>query len=164
MFRPETCSHDMHESAPAVVNLHLDARLGRPYSAATVLVYLNDIEFGGGTVFPCIGADADCKAAFEKTFEQGLDFIDSAPKAERGLREQGLLAAADTLARCGDVPGFVTKPRRGSAIAFWTINPHGPLSEPWSAWTREPLAWHGGVRVFPGGAGKWVLQKFKDSL
>ena len=27
---------------------------------------------------------------------------------------------------------------------------------------REPLAWHGGVRVLPGGNGKWILQKFKE--
>ena len=30
-------------AAPSVLNLHIDARLGRPYTACTLLVYLNDV-------------------------------------------------------------------------------------------------------------------------
>merc|ERR1712176_1496359 len=66
VFRPETADAELHTNSPAVVNVHLDARLGRPYSAATVLVYLNSIEpdLGGGTVFPCVGQNAEVKDAF----------------------------------------------------------------------------------------------------
>ena len=32
----------------------------------------------------------------------------------------------------------------------------------WSRWRRDPLAWHGGLRVREGGIGKWILQKFKE--
>ena len=56
----------------------------------------------------------------------------------------------------------MTTATRGSAVVFYTLNPLGPAEAPWSSWEREPLAWHGGVRVAHGGVGKWILQKFVE--
>ena len=42
------------------------------------------------------------------------------------------------------------------------LDDHEAASPTWETWEREPLAWHGGVRVLPGGNGKWILQKFKE--
>ena len=51
VYRPE--SEGRADEAPCLINLHLDARLGRPYSAVTVLVYLSDVSAGGGTSVTC---------------------------------------------------------------------------------------------------------------
>ena len=83
-----------------------------------------------------------------------------------------MLRVADTAIRHGmqldntlgrePVPGLMTQASRGTAVVFWTLNPRGPVDQPWQAWEREPLSWHGGVGVTSGGVGKWILQKFVE--
>eukprot|EP00927_Polykrikos_kofoidii_P078935 TRINITY_DN75736_c0_g1_i1.p1 TRINITY_DN75736_c0_g1~~TRINITY_DN75736_c0_g1_i1.p1 ORF type:complete len:994 (+),score=124.70 TRINITY_DN75736_c0_g1_i1:60-3041(+) len=163
VFRPESTEEDdAFVGSQTVVNIHLDARLGRPFTAATVLVYLNDVEFGGGTVFPCVAQSSTVRDAYAQAFVDGCEFLDGSTR-EGSPRNEYLFSIAETVARGGaESGGLVTVPTRGTAVAFWTINPRGSAADPWASWEREPHAWHGGVRVSRGGRGKWLLQKFKE--
>jgi hypothetical protein len=166
-----------------VLNVHLDARLGRPHSAVTVLVYLNDVAEGGGTIFPCANQPANAvgdkvRRKYVEAFERGQDYLHlGSPQCTDADRE--LLTMAERAARrCGGSGGLLTSPQRGAAAVFWTLTPCGQVGpamgpstgpstgpammSPWSRWQRDPLAWHGGLRVREGGNGKWILQKFKE--
>ena len=171
VYRPE--SGKVGEGGgPALVNLHIDARLGRPYSACTVLVYLNDVSAGGGTAFPCVDQDEGLNEKYASHHRSGHDYLSVASCSSEEEHEL-LLVGEHVARRTPGAGGLVTKPERGSAVAFWSLNPTGgedlaalddkaAASPTWETWEREPLAWHGGVRVLPGGNGKWILQKFKE--
>ena len=177
VFRPEGPPSD--DGAPALVNLHMDAPLGRPFSAVTVLVYLNNVASGGGTCFPCINQERGLRQRYAHASTKGHDFM-SFETVHVGGDQHELLCVAEHVARgTKGAGGLLTTPKRGCAIAFWSLNPlgtdaspHSPRTNgmqsshgspgPWSVWERERHAWHGGVRVLPGGGGKWILQKFKE--
>ena len=165
VYRPPLSTH----AEDLVANVHLDARLGRPFTCATVLVYLNTVPegCGGGTVFPSTGADNRLKTACTKIMQSGTDLVwaDDKSLATGSLQDERkqLVDAANIVARGGGAhsAGVVSPARRGAALVFYTINDLGG-DAPWTQWQREPMAWHGGVDLLPGGEGKWIMQKFKE--
>lgn len=131
--------------------LHVDTNQGGYFRCATVLVYLHDIEIGGETRFPLLGAaeDSDLRAAAERlaglgvTAFNGDEDVEWPPIAPRRI----LMDAAENSAI-----GLHVKPKRGLACVFWTHTANG----------LDPCSWHVGARLPPEQVeGKLLAQKFK---
>ena len=153
-------------------------KVNKEWSSVTVIAYLNDVEEGGETIWPCAGAVGERRAAQHctKAFDAGTRWFDGQQTVVRGVMGQQrahtaahaslteLLAlthdgcvdnaawnASNTTTR-PPRSGFVkARAHKGDAVVFW----HNTLNG-----TPDALAWHTGCRVRQGV--KWTLQKFKE--
>jgi len=132
--------------------LHVDTNQGGTYRCATVLLYVQDIEIGGETRFPVVGADehSDLRAAAKRLADMGTTAFSPSETVEwppLALRKTLLDAAED------ETVGLHVKPRKGLAAVFWT-HLHDGL---------DPYSWHTGARLPPEATeGKTLVQKFKS--
>lgn len=132
---------------------HLDTNK-RPHRHVTVLVYLNDVEHGGETVFPLAGSETDAKlleaarvaaeSGKHHTHDQADD--DNVRSALRAINEQGERAAAGK-------GGRRVTPQKGTAVVFYSMGAEGAV---------DPATFHFGASITAPGPGKWTMQFFKE--
>ena len=157
-----------------VHSVHHD-KVQKEFSSVTVIVYLNSVEKGGGTVWPCLSKHSsghshpsrDCEAAFsagarwfdgDKTVMKGI-YHKHRVAAPLHSRLQSILLSAHVgcIPNLSDQPNWIEKPairtiaKKGTAVVFY----HNRQDL-----TPEPLTWHAGCQPLSGD--KWTLQKFKE--
>eukprot|EP00439_Symbiodinium_sp_Y106_P043197 s6793_g5.t1 len=101
------------------IGLHLDVNGGFPHYVCSVILYLNEVESGGRTVFPCAETpnmpgeeEALCRALGEVLAGAGHTHTSHSAAAE-ALGEQ----AAELVRRAnGSLAGLRVVPRRGAAL------------------------------------------------
>ena len=158
---PDWLPHQVRHTSPSTVDecgeryctaLHIDTNQGGHYRAATVLLYLHDIEHGGETRFPLVGAadGSELRLAAERLADLGITAFSPSEDIEwppLHLRKP-LLDAAEA-----EGVGLRIQPKAGLAAVFWTHTPDG----------LDKYSWHAGARVPPEATdGKLIAQKFKS--
>jgi hypothetical protein len=154
-----------------VDGVHHD-KVQKEFSSATMIIYLNDVDEGGGTVWPCLSnlraPRPQTSTHCEDAFSAGGRWFDGAQAVVRGHYQKHRVAGAlhehlrtlllATHAGCMRMPpSWVTRaavrttPRKGRAVVFF--HHRADLSP-------EPLTWHAGCLPLSGD--KWTLQKFKE--
>ncbi|CAE7604357.1 P4H10 [Symbiodinium sp. CCMP2592] len=144
------------------IGLHLDVNGGFPHCVCSVILYLNEVDSGGRTVFPCAETpnmpaeeEARCRAVGEVLAGAGHTHTSHSAAAE-ALGEQ----AAELVRRAnGSLAGLRVVPTRGAALCFFTLRAKG--GESGENFGPDPASWHGGAAV-TGRMGKWTLQIFKE--
>lgn len=66
------CVHRIAEDSEAesrIINIHHD-KANKPWTTATVIVYLDDVEDGGETIFPCTSSP-EVRQACQRAYSQG---------------------------------------------------------------------------------------------
>jgi hypothetical protein len=161
----------------AVDGVHHD-KVQKEYSYATAIVYLNDVEVGGGTVWPCLSeysnssSDGSIAPASHcaEAFKSGARWFDGESVVRHGIYrkhrppsemqeslQEVLLAAHYGCLDRSEQPKWITRPavrsiaRKGSAVIFF----HDQIDL-----TPESQVWHAGC--LPISSDKWTLQKFKE--
>lgn len=147
--------HDYFTSADASLHPSLPAHnffpeKGGSNRMATVFLYFADTEEGGGTVFPTLESHYckthTCTIENETEFinlETGLRFTTESVKTVTGTTWEEKMTH-----QCRN--RFVVKPKKGSAIIFYSQHPNGTLN---------PHSLHGGCPVVRGekwGANLWI--------
>ena len=158
-----------------VHSVHHD-KVQKEFSSVTVIVYLNDVEEGGGTVWPCMSqyssSQQQTSSACESAFAAGARWFDGdkavvkdtykkhrvAEPLHRALQSILLSAHVGCIPQqYAAQPSWVerravrTVARKGSAVVF--RHNRQDLS-------AEPLTWHAGCQPLSGD--KWTMQKFKE--
>ena len=153
-------------------SVHHD-KVQKEFSSATVIIYLNDVEIGGGTVWPCLSSfrnETQTSYYCEDVFKKGARWFDGdktvvANKYQKHRVEEPLHSNLKELllsAHVGCVddvstlewverPPVRTVARKGTAVLF--RHNQQDLSP-------EYQMWHAGC--FPRSGDKWTLQKFKE--
>ncbi|OLP87364.1 putative prolyl 4-hydroxylase 10 [Symbiodinium microadriaticum] len=160
--QPAQGAHVPGDGDDMSIGLHLDVNGGFPHCVCSVILYLNEVESGGRTVFPCAETpnahgeeEACCRALGEVLAGAGHTHTSHSAVAE-ALGEQ----AAELVRRAnGRLAGLRVVPRRGAALCFFTLRPEG--AEGCESFGPDPASWHGGAAV-AGRLGKWTLQIFKE--
>lgn len=151
-----------------VHSMHHD-KVQKEYSSVTVVVYLNDVDIGGGTVFPCLAqSKKDIKKMQDicaNAFDQGGRWFDGNQTVSYGkfykhraaanvadpLREILIASHYGCLEPTSSRPSIRTKAKKGHAAVFYHNYPDlSPVK----------MAWHAGC--LPVSGDKWTLQKFKE--
>ncbi|CAJ1367602.1 unnamed protein product [Effrenium voratum] len=122
------------------IGLHMDVNGGFPFCVCSVIIYLNDVEQGGRTVFPC--TDLRCR-------ELGCQLARAGHTHTSHSSASG--KAADLVRLAGE-EGLRISPRAGAALWFFSLGDAGEV---------DGSSWHGGAAV-GGHLGKWTLQIFKE--
>ena len=128
--------------APVVAELRLEAPA--PTRGGQVVVYLSDVEAGGGLVFPCaipdaaLGVDGDARAARAAACARATGA--GSYLGLGGPDPEGLLRLAADLCSSKRTDGLVVRPKAGSALRFGLDAAGNP----------DPLAWYGECRVRTG--------------
>ncbi|CAJ1392172.1 unnamed protein product [Effrenium voratum] len=122
------------------IGLHMDVNGGFPFCVCSVIIYLNDVEQGGRTVFPC--TDLRCR-------ELGCQLARAGHTHTSHSSASG--EAADLVRLAGE-EGLRISPRAGAALWFFSLGDAGEV---------DGSSWHGGAAV-GGHLGKWTLQIFKE--
>jgi hypothetical protein len=162
-------------SCPLMVSSVHHDKVQKEFSYATVLIYLNSVEEGGGTVWPCMARYKSSivmqpSDACESAFRRGGRWFDGDNAVELGIyskhrAEDSLHASLQGVLRashygCYDWkqqqqwfarPALRTKAQQGDAVVFF--HDHLDLS-------GDSQAWHAGC--IPISGEKWTLQKFKE--
>ncbi|CAE7604854.1 P4H4 [Symbiodinium pilosum] len=145
------------------IGLHLDVNGGFPHCVCSVIIYLNEVEKGGRTVFPCaavpsMGEDAE-EAARSLALGQALAGAGHTHTSHSRVAETLAEEAAELVRRAngsqGRPAGLRVAPQRGAALCFFTLQSDS------SSFVPDPSSWHGGAAV-AGCVGKWTLQIFKE--
>lgn len=152
-------------------SVHHD-KVQKEFSVATVIVYLNNVTLGGGTVWPCTALLPDgssprkaCSEAFtwgarwfdgESTTVRGYPRKWTSPTEVQDQLGEVLLAADEACSTDGDFqgwanPALLTTATAGAAVVFFHEHPNG---------SPDPFAWHAGCA--PLSNHKWTMQKFKE--
>ena len=137
-----------------VTALHVDTNQGGYHRAATVLLYLHEMQgsVGGETRFPLVGAaeHSELRCAAERLASMGTTAFTKSKDVEWPPvpPRLALMAAAEDAQ-----VGFHVKPKRGLAAVFWTHTEDG----------LDCYSWHAGARLLPEATeGKLIAQKFKS--
>ena len=158
-----------------VHSVHHD-KVQKEFSSVTVIVYLNDVTEGGGTVWPCLSqfssSQQQTSSACESAFAAGARWFDGDNAVVKGIYKkhrvaeqlhltlQSILLSAHigcTPEQYTSLPSWVerravrTVAKKGSAVVF--RHNRQDLS-------GEPLTWHAGCQPLSGD--KWTMQKFKE--
>lgn len=156
--------------APAVDNVHHD-KVQKEHSAATVIVYLNNVTHGGGTIWPCASVlrnGTTPRYPCLEAFDAGARWFDGTDTTVKGqmrkatqptavhsqLLEVRAAASLGCAAESFDNwkrPPIRTQAIEGAAAVFFHNHPNG---------AADPFSWHGGCLPLSGT--KWTLQKFKE--
>jgi hypothetical protein len=153
----------------AVSGVHHD-KVQKEDSSSTVIIYLNDVQLGGGTVFPCTynskaSKGGHCNAAFKT----GGRWYDGDKAVVKGIYQKHkptnkvMTESLDEIllgAHNGCLPDANVSstsvvrsvPMTGTAVHFYHNRPD---------LTPEVQAWHAGC--LPMSGYKWTLQKFKET-
>ena len=140
----ETLQVQRYQAPDGFYNAHYDSWKGDPYipypRIATMIIYLNDVEEGGETVFPLVPAPGTVAlrpsvrtSEFRKLLDLGGSHFHDA-------------CAAESLY-------LKVKPRRGAAVLFYTLNPDG---------SQNKLSLHASCPVTRGV--KWVAQQWATTF
>ncbi|CAE7556073.1 RPL34 [Symbiodinium natans] len=158
---PAPSGTDVHAQGDDLsIGLHLDVNGGFPHCACSVILYLNEVEKGGRTVFPC-AAPCACEEDNEEVARclglgEVLAGAGHTHTSHSGVAETLGEEAAELVRRAsGSLAGLRVAPQRGAALCFFTLRTEGDRFMP------DPASWHGGAAV-AGRVGKWTLQIFKE--
>ena len=143
------------------------SQVNKEYSTATLLVYLNNVEEGGHTAFPCSALTQGgvemrpvCTEAFARgarwyNGKRAVWFTDPDKGPGSGPVPASLQPVLDDLLTgvaevCEEkaAGGHIVKPVKGTALLFYHDLVNG---------TGDPLAYHAGCEVKRGV--KWTMQK-----
>lgn len=143
-------------------NPHLDSMYGNDRRVATMIYYLNDCEEGGETLFPYVNANSSGRPHFEYDAQQAIT------EAQ---------AIYDNACDRDDTGVLKVKPKKGSAVLFYSLLPSGQLdhlsvhsscpvkgsSVKWISqqWIKE--SWHE-PRISPTCEGYWELDELVKSV
>ena len=154
-------------------NIHHD-KVQKEFSSVTVIVYLNDVLIGGGTVFPCLRLNNNksskqlhqyCNDVFDDKIRwlDGNMVVASDRYSKFKVNNETIKNNIDELLIAGHYgcimnqsesiiyPGIRTTAKKGTAIVFY----HNQLNG-----DADTMAYHGGCN--PQSGEKWTLQKFKE--
>ena len=143
-------------------NPHLDSMYGSDRRIATMIYYLNDCEEGGETLFPYVNANSSGRPHYEYDAQAAITEAQAIYDAACDSDDTGVLKI---------------KPKKGSAVLFYSLLPGGQLdhlsvhsscpvkgtSTKWISqqWIKE--SWHE-PRISPTCEGYWELDELKKPL
>jgi len=131
-----------------ITNVHHDLN-GSENRVMTVVIYLNDVQQGGYTMFPCIGdhvANKDLRETFAKAFfsETRRTLYPPPHWNDTAFRVCNQMCL-------GSIPAVRIKPQKGAAVVFPSRSLDG---------NPDAKMWHAACRPIQGE--KFTLQKFKE--